>query len=456
MEMGKIAALTAADIYVIAALTVLALTMWFARRFVGWLLKLLPITLALLATGGAVAMWLAGEAMGWDSPGSAGILIVIGALVVAVFTAIGAWAAVAVQIRRWRNPGPPVPASAKRALNAIQVACAIAFVVWALGSMYRSYRSHRPSHDAAIVQLVFSQNGESLYSLDASGVLKRWSTRYFFEVESWNLPDAAKPARMLVSGDGKTLVTLLDGVLRSWSLTREAQAGGVTAPAVVTVPDVVAMAPVDGDSLVVARADGLTLRAYADLAAVKSVSVPPAAALSAAAYPDQQVIVGLEDGTLRAYRASGGALRERELSIPGPIEALPRELRVDRTGQFVVVTDRDKKMVVLDLQNMRQDTIPEYYLPSTFEISGGGELLLGQVGITGYDLTQRQTEPLFNHGGKIAALAVSPRADLFAIGDRKEIYLVSDSTYYGASYKWLNGEVDVERLSSLVRGTLHR
>jgi hypothetical protein len=326
--------------------------------------------------------------------------------------------------------------------------------------MYLSYRSHRPSHDAAVTQLEFSHDGESLYSLDAAGVLKRWSTRYFFEAETWSVPIENTPAEMAVSGDGLTLVTLHDGLLRSWDLggkvpTAEAWA---TRPAVASaaVPEVVAIAPVDGESLVVVRADAVTLRSYADLAAVIATSTPAASALSAAAYPDGQVIVGLGDRTLRAYRVAGGTLTERELPMPAALEPLPRELRVDRTGRFVVVADGERNMVVLDLQNGRQDALPAYYLPSTFDISGGGELLLGQVGITGYDLAERRTEPLFNHGDTIAALAISPRGDLFAIGDRKEIYVVADSTYYGAPYQWLNGNVDVERLSSLARGVLRR
>jgi hypothetical protein len=461
MEMGKLAAVTAADLYVIAALTTLALAMWLARRFVGWLLKLLPIALALLSTGGAVAMWLAGAAMGWDSPGSPGILIVVGALIVSAFVAIAAWTAVVFQIRRWRRPEPPSSPSAKHTLNAVQVVCAIAFVVWALGSMYLSYRAHQPSHDAAVTQLAFSHDGESLYSLDAAGVLKRWSTRYFFEAKAWNVPVEGVPSEMLVSGDGVTLVTLHDGLLESFDLAHKAPAAEApAAPRAVTrsaaVPDVVAIAPVDGENLAVVRADTVTLRPYADLAAVIAASAPPAPALSAAAYPDGQVVVGLEDRTLRAYRVADGTLRERELTLPASLEVLPRELRVDRTGRFVVVADGEKHMVVLDLQHMRQDALPEYYLPSTFDISGGGELLLGQVGITGYDLAERRTEPLFNHGGTIAALAVSPRADLVAIGDRKAIYLVADSTYYGAPYQWLNGSVDVERLSSVARRVLHR
>jgi hypothetical protein len=451
MDMGKIAALTAADVYVIAALAALALAMWLARRFVGWLLKLLPIAIALLASGGAVAMWLAGREMGWDSPGSPAIMIVVGALVVSIFVAISAWTAVVIQIRRRRNPGPTPSAAARRTLQAIQVACAIAFVVWSLGSMYRYYRAHRPSHDAAVTQLAFSPDGESLYSLDAAGVLKRWSARYFFEAETWSLPVSAKPAEMLVSGDGGTLVTLHERLLRGWSL-----AAGGRATESAALSDVVAVAPVDGQELVVIRTDGISLRSHADLSAVEATIVPAAGALSAAPYPDRSVVVGFDDRTLRAYRAVDGALVERALQVPGPLEALPRELRVDRTGRYVVVSDREKRMVVVDLQNMRQDPIPEYYVRCTFEISGAGELLLGQVGITGYDLAERRSEPLFNHGGTIEALAISPLADLFAIGDRKQIYVVSDSTYYGAPEKWLNGKVQLSEISLLERRTTRR
>jgi hypothetical protein len=134
-----------------------------------------------------------------------------------------------------------------------------------------------------------------------------------------------------------------------------------------------------------------------------------------------------------------------ELVAPAtpPLGITPRQVRADRTCTHVVVADADQKMVVLDLQNARRDAVAQYWLPAKFEISNAGELLLGQVGITGYALATRATEPIFNHGGAIAALAISPRADDFAIANQREIWLRTDSRHYAAPEVWLNGRAEL-------------
>ena len=126
-----------------------------------------------------------------------------------------------------------------------------------------------------------------------------------------------------------------------------------------------------------------------------------------------------------------------------PLELTPRQIRADRTCTHVVVADGDKKMVVLDLQNAKRDPVAQYWLPAKFEISNAGELLLGQVGITGYELATQATAPLFDHGGAIGAIAVSPRADDFAIANRREIWLRADSRHYAAPEVWLNGRAEL-------------
>ena len=82
-------AMTAADVYVALALLLLTLVMWYARRAVGFVLKLLPAVGAVAGTWGAFEVYRAGEQMGWDSPGSAGILVVWVALAIAVASGIG-------------------------------------------------------------------------------------------------------------------------------------------------------------------------------------------------------------------------------------------------------------------------------------------------------------------------------------------------------------------------------
>jgi hypothetical protein len=126
-----------------------------------------------------------------------------------------------------------------------------------------------------------------------------------------------------------------------------------------------------------------------------------------------------------------------------PLDALPRQIRADRTCTHVVVADGEKKMVVFDLQEARRDPIAQYWLPAKFEISNAGELLLGQVGITGYELATRATAPIFDHGGAIGALAISPRGDDFAIANRREIWLRADSRHYAVPEVRLNGRAEL-------------
>lgn len=435
MDLGRLAGITIVDVYVVAALAALALAMWIARRYVSWVLKLVPLVLALLGTLTAYGAWRLGEQLHWDTPGSPGLLAVYFALGGGVVFAVSGWVAVALRMRRWRMPDRRK--NPRRSDNPIRVAIAIVLVVGALFSAYRYYRSHRSSHEANVVRLAYSPDGAFLYSLDESGVLKKWNARHYFEVSHWQLPEAADVAAMLASGDGATLVTLAGGKLRSWRLSAEPDA-----VAGASLADVVAVAPVDGTDLVAVSAHEVSLRAYAELATPKGTSPLKATALSASLCGERKIVVGTDDSKLHFYAVTSGF--DEIVAPPLPaLQATPRQVRADRTGTFVAVSDGDKKMAVLDLQNKREDAVAQYWLPAKFEISGAGELLLGQVGITGYELATRSTEPIFDHGGAITALAVSPHADDFAIANRHEIWLRANSRDYAVPEVWLNGRAEL-------------
>jgi hypothetical protein len=209
-----------------------------------------------------------------------------------------------------------------------------------------------------------------------------------------------------------------------------------------SLPDVVAVVPIDGTELVAVRTHEVTLRAYADIATPKAALALDAAALSAAPCGDRKVVVGSDDSRLHFYAVTS-ALDEVVAPEMTPLRWEPRQIRADRSGSFVVVSDGDKNMVVLDLQGKRADAVAQYWLPARFEVSGAGELLLAQVGITGYELATRTTEPIFDHGGSVTALAISPRADDFAIANRREIWLRADSRDYSAAEVRLNGRAEL-------------
>jgi hypothetical protein len=181
---------------------------------------------------------------------------------------------------------------------------------------------------------------------------------------------------------------------------------------------------------------------YADIATPKAAKALDAGALSVSACGERKVVVGSDDSKLHFYVVSSGLDEVVAPTLP-TLQTVPRQIRADRTGTFVVASDGGKKMVVLDLQNMREDSVAQYWLPAKFEISGGGELLLARGEITGYELATRTTEPIFNHGGEITALAVSPRADDFAIANRHEIWLRADSRHYAVPEAWLNGRAEL-------------
>jgi len=435
MDLGTLAGITIVDVYVVAALAALALAMWLARRYVGWLLRFLPLAMAATGTAIAYGAWRLGEQLNWDTPGSPGILIVFFALGAGVVFGLAGWIAVALRIRRWGMPDRRK--SPRGGDNAIRVGFAIVLVVGALFSAYRYYRSHQSSHEANVVQLAYSPDGASLYSLDESGVLKKWNARYHFERRRWQLPGLANVSAMLVSGDGATLVALHGSELASWTLSAAAEpAAGAT------LSDVVAVAPLDGTELVVVRAHEVSLRAFADLAKPKAARTLAASALSASACGERRVVVGSDDSTLHFYVVTSSL--DEVVAPPLPaLQTVPRQLRADRSGTFVVVSDGDKKMVVLDLQNTRADSVAQYWLPAKFEVSGAGELLLARGDITGYELATRTTEPIFSHGGTITALAISPRGDDFAIADRHEIVLRADSRNYSVPEVWLNGRAEL-------------
>jgi WD40 repeat protein len=331
------------------------------------------------------------------------------------------------------RPSSPPPADDQR----VRVALVIALVVGTLFSAYRYYRSHQSSHEVDVVRLEYSRSGAFLYSLDTGGTLKKWNVRYQYEARRWRLPGADGVSALLPSGDGKTLLAVRGNEVTSWTLADSEEASQSS-----TLPDVVAAAPVDGTRFVAVAAHDVSLRPYADAARVDRTSPLIATALSASACGDRKVVVGTDDSRLHFYAVTT-SLDELVTPPLPPLELMPRQIRADRTCTHVVVADGDKKMAVIDLQNARRDAIAQYWLPAKFEISNAGELLLGQVGITGYEIASRATEPLFNHGGAIAALAISPRGDEFAIANRREIWLRADSRHYAAPEVWLNGRAEL-------------
>jgi hypothetical protein len=437
MDLGSFAAITLVDVYVVGALAAFSFALWVARRYIGWLLKLVPFGVAVLGTLVTYGAWQLGQSIRWDTPGSPGILIVYFALGGGIACGIAGWIAFSIQVKHWyrrgMRPSSPLRADDQRVL----IALVIALVVGSLFSAYRYYRSHQSSHQADVVRLEYSPNGAFLYSLDASGMLKKWNVRYRYEARRWHLPDAEGVSALLPSGDGKTLVAVRGNEVKSWTLADSHEASESA-----TLPDVVAAAPVDEARFVAVGTHEVSLRAYADVSRGERTSAFSAAALSASQCGERKVVVGTDDSKLHFYAVTS-ALDELVTPPMPPLELTPRQIRADRTCTHVVVADGDKKMVVLDLQNAKRDPVAQYWLPAKFEISNAGELLLGQVGITGYELDTRATEPIFNHGSAIAALAISPRGDDFAIANRREIWLREDSRHYAAPEVWLNGRAEL-------------
>jgi len=437
MNLGSLAAITIVDVYVVSALAAFSLSLWVARRYIGWLLKLVPGAIAVLGTLITYAAWQIGESIGWDTPGSPGILIVYFGLGAGMASAVAGWLAFSIQITRWyrrgMRPSAPLPADDQR----VRIALVIAIVFGGLFSAYRYYRSHQSSHQADVVRLEYSPDGSFLYSLDTGGTLKKWNVRYQYEARRWRLPSAEGVAALLPSGDGKTLVALRGKEAKSWTL-------GDSVDALVgsTLPDVVAAASADANRFVAVGTHDVSLHTFADVARADRASSLKAAALSASRCGELKVVVGTDDAKLHFYAVTSGL---DELVTP-PMPALditPRQIRADRTCTHVVVSDGDKGMVVIDLQNVRRYAVAQYWLPAKFDVSNAGELLLAQVGITGYELASRATEPIFNHGGAVAALAISPRADDFAIANRHEIWLRADSRHYAAPEIRLNGRAEL-------------
>jgi hypothetical protein len=294
------------------------------------------------------------------------------------------------------------------------------------------------------VQLAYSSDGDFLYSLDESGVVKKWSTEHQFEADRWQLPSQDAITQIFVGNLGRVLLTLRGEELTSWSLgespeaTRIASVGGVRA-----------IVPVGEVDFWLLEANALSLRTNADITTSKATNALPFEALSLSAYTDYKVVVGTSDGGLRFYVTGPAGITQSDVATP-PLDVYPRRVRADRGGRFLVVSDGEAKMAVLDLQTLRVGAIPEALFTDRFEISGAGKLLLAEVAVTKYDLASASTEPFFNHGGA-AMLAVSPRDDVVAIADRRQIYVRADSQSYASPELWLNGRVEVPVLLAALR-----
>jgi hypothetical protein len=446
--------MTAADVYVVLALLTLALAMWLARRFVGFVLRLLPAVAAVGGTWGAIELYRAGEQMGWDTSGSAGVLILWIVLAVTLAFALGGWITVGLQVRRLLHPAPR-PAESGSTQNRVTVAIAIACVVGGLASAYRYYRAHQPSHDEPVAAMAFARDGAALYSLDRSGVLKKWYAERALEADSWILPEQGTSSALLVSDDGRLIATLDADRLSVWRIVSARPAERIA-----LLDHALAAVPVDARHFALLARSELSVRAWEN-AAVPQASTPlPAAALTAAPYGEHGVVVGFADSTLAFYELSAAGVERREVALPAPLRAVPRAIRADRTGRFLVVADGSTGLAVLDLQAGGQNVIPLVSPVNAFAISAENQLLIAElVDVRRYDLAGGRSEPLFNHGGAIGALATSPAADTVAIADRQNIWVRHDSSHYAAPEVWLTGAVRFARLAELVRrgtGSLHR
>jgi len=448
--MAAFAGLTSADLCVGLTLLLLAVLMWFGRRIVGVLLRFLPVVMAPLCTALAYLLYRLGESMSWDSPGSPAIIVVVILLACAIFLALAGWIALIAQIRGLRKPRTESPQE-KRQANDLRVGTAIVIVVLLLFSAYRSYRAHRPSHDADVQQLVYSADGQRLYSLDRAGVLKQWDMRYGFQSGKWELPSEGEVRRMLVDRDNRILLLLSGTQLRAWGL---ADAGKPKALA--STSDVLAIEAVAADAFVLLRKDAIELHSFHDIVTPQARMGLASAALSAAVAGEGRVIVGTEDRELESYQVGGGSsaiqAAQSGLKALPPLDLMPRVMRADRSGRYIVVSDPGAAMVVVDLQAMKLAAISAAYVSQQFEISGVGQLLLPEVSsLSGYDLESGRTEPLFNHGGTIGALAVDTVEDGFAVGNDEQIFVRKDSRHYAGSETWLNGRVELADLVSFGR-----
>ena len=132
MDPGSLAAITIVDVYVVCALAAFSLALWVARRYIGWLLKLVPGAIAVLGMLITYGAWKLGESVGWDTPGSPGILIVYFALGGGMACAVAGWIALSIQVARWyrrgMRPSSPLPADDQR----VRIALVIALVVGSL------------------------------------------------------------------------------------------------------------------------------------------------------------------------------------------------------------------------------------------------------------------------------------------------------------------------------------
>jgi hypothetical protein len=215
-------------------------------------------------------------------------------------------------------------------------------------------------------------------------------------------------------------------------------------PKVSDVPQVVAIEAFDETHFLLLKENELGLMRYEDIGSAKATAPLATKGLSLSLFSREQAVVGTADGKLVFFQV--GSTGITKLTDDVQLDVIPGKIKADGRGLFVVAAD-PKKIVVFNRKEARQTEIPVYFFTEKFEVSSQKHLLLIRgPELIGFDLERKDSHPVYNHGGLINALAISPHNDLLAVSNGNNIFLRDDSRNYAARETWLNGAMSIQSM----------
>jgi len=369
---------------------------WLGRAFAG------GIALGLSAL--AIAAYRLGEDRDWTGDGPA-MLVVMMIIPVAALCALAAGSAALYPGRR--RPG--WAASPWIAVGMI----AVGSIGSGLGA-YEYQEDLRHAHDAPVVALAFVDEGRRLVSCDTRGTLAFWDVASRTRSDLRTLPQLAGAREVQIAPDGRVAIGLGAYGARFASLDPDL-------PLEVTLPDVVQAAFSGDDEVALATATEVRLapRTAPEAPRVTRTFVAPVSALAVQGRP----FVALENRALIALGDHG----EPDASLAN-LPFVARRLLVSPGAKWLIALDADEKPAILPARGgaVRQ---PDAWMRMHAVAFVSDEQLVFTTSpedpsALSLSLERLETQPFFNHGLAITALAALPGVPDAAIALEGDLHLV--------------------------------
>ncbi len=356
-----------------------------------WLRALGRVLAGLLALGftaAAVLLYRVGHAAHWTGDGP-GMLVVMLLIPVAAFCALAAWFAALWPSRSGRTGSSPWIAIGMILVGGLG---------FAKGA--RDYQlEQRHAHDAPVLALQFVDGGALLVACDGGGTLTRWRVTDRELLDRSTLAELAGARQVLIARDGRFVVALVEGAARIVPL-------GADGPAVRTLPGVTDAALLSGDDLALAVGNDVRIIDLSAPERPREVRSFPARVTALAADAKGGVYAAREDRALVALGLHGEPDRAFA-ALPGAA----RRLAASPGGAWLVALDAEGRPTIVDARSggLRQPDawIRMHALAFPSERQLVFTTAEGDPSALALSLEDLRTEPWFNHGQAVTAIAAT-------------------------------------------------